>query len=189
MNKSVLKALFINAKYSDARYIGMRFTQTGIKEPEFTITPRENFDKMFEYFMNKYDDDLISLTNREVKITGIAQGNTFEDIEFQLCDVGLDWKRPIADAIDRVCDRMLKENPPESEEERIQCEGQRETIKGIFLNQSRTAAGARFIFNNIKKYEELFEVCMSGDDLAFKKGLVELQRLQNEAILREDCDE
>ena len=46
-----------------------------------------------------------------------------------------------------------------------------------------------FISENIGKYAEIFETCMSGDDLAFKKGLVELQRLQNEAILREDCNE
>ena len=55
MNKSALKALFINAKSVGARYIGMRLTQTGIEKPEFHITQRENFDKMFEYFMKMYD--------------------------------------------------------------------------------------------------------------------------------------
>lgn len=65
----------------------------------------------------------------------------------------------------------------------------REAIKGMFINESRTAAEARFISENIGKYEEIFETCMNGDDLAFEKGLVELQRLQNEAILREECNE
>lgn len=189
MNKSALKALFINAKAVGARYIGIRSIQTGIKQPEFHITQRENFDKMFEYFMKTYDDDLIHIHNRDVKITGIAQGNTFEDIEFQLLDMGFGWKKQIADAIDRVVDKTLKETPPETEEERLQCEGVRETIKGMFLNESRTAAEARFISENIGKYEEIFETCMNGDDLAFKKGLVELQKLQNEAILREECNE
>lgn len=191
MNKSALKALFINAKAFDARYIGVRIQTEGSSQPETIINPRENFDSKFEYYMKAYDDDLILISAKgakEIRITGIAQGNTFEDIEFQLCDVGIDWKKPIADAIDRVCDRMLKENPPESEEERIQYEGQRETIKGFFLNQSRTAAGARFIFNNIEKYEEIFEVCMNGSDLEFKKGLIELQRLQNEEILKEEAE-
>ena len=112
MNKSALKALLINAKSVGARYIGMRLTQTGIEKPEFHITQRENFDKMFEYFMKMYDDDLISLTNREIKITGIAQGNTFEDIEFQLCDVGVDWKQPISDAIEKSYNNMISETPP-----------------------------------------------------------------------------
>jgi len=71
MNKSALKALFINAKSVGARYIGMRLTQTGIEKTEFHITQRENFDKMFEYFMKIYDDDLISIPNREIKIIGI----------------------------------------------------------------------------------------------------------------------
>lgn len=30
---------------------------------------------------------------------------------------------------------------------------------------------------------------MNGDDIEFKRGLIELQRLQNEYILREEKDE
>ena len=189
MNKSALKALLINAKSVGARYIGMRLTQTGIKKPEFHITQRENFDKMFEYFMKMYDDDLISLTNREIKITGIAQGNTFEDIEVQLCEMGFGWKQPISDAIEKSYNNMISETPPASEEERLRCEAMKEAVKGMFLNESRTAAEARFIFDNLEKYEELFDVCMNGDDMEFKRGLIELQRLQNEYILREEKDE
>lgn len=189
MNKSVLKALFINAKSVGARYIGIRSIQMGIKQPEFHITQRENFDKMFEYFMKAYDDDLIHKNNRDIKITGIAQGNTFEDIEFQLCDVGVDWKQPISDAIEKSYNKMISETPPASEEEKLRCEAMKEAVKGMFLNESRTAAEARFIFDNLEKYEELFDICMNGDDIEFKKGLIELQRLQNEYILQEEKDE
>ena len=59
-------------------------------------------------------------------------------------------------------------------------------IKGMFLNASRSAAEARFIFDNIEKYEELFDICMNGDDMEFRKGLTELQRMQNEHILKEE---
>lgn len=189
MNKSALKAVFINAKASGARYIGMRLTQTGIKKPEFHITPKENFDKMFEYFMKMYDDDLISLVNREIKVTGIAQGNTFEDIEFQLCDVGVDWKQQISDAIDRSYNKMITETPPTSENEKLRCEAIKEAVKKMFLSESRTAAEARFIFDNIEKYEEIFDICMNGDDMTFKKELVELQRMQNEYILKSESGE
>lgn len=193
MNKSVLKAVFINAKAAGAKYIGAKIETEGSSEPEIIINPQGNFDAKFNYYMNAYDDELVLISakgKKEIRITGAAHGNSFEDIQSQLLgEIAKGWKRQIADAIDRVVDKVLKETPPENEEERLQCEGAREAIKGMFLNESRTAAEARFISENIGKYEEIFETCMNGDDLAFKKGLVELQRLQNEAILREECNE
>lgn len=189
MNKSVLKAVFINAKAAGAKYIGVKIETEGSSEPEIIINPQRNFDAKFDYYMNAYDDELVLISakgKKDIRITGAAHGNSFEDIQSQLLgEIAKGWKRQIADAIDRVVDKALKETPPENEEERLQCEGAREAIKGMFLNDSRTASEARFISENIGKYEEIFETCMNGDDLAFKKGLVELQRLQNEAILRE----
>ncbi len=193
MNKSVLKAVFINAKAAGAKYIGVKIETEGSSEPEIIINPQWNFDAKFAYYMDAYDDELVLISTKgkkDIRITGVAFGNSFEDIQSQLLGkIEKGWKRQIADAIDRVIDKTLKETPPENEEERLQCEGTREAIKGMFLNESRTAAEARFISENIGKYEEIFETCMNGDDLAFKKGLVELQRLQNEAILREECSE
>lgn len=193
MNKSSLKAVFINAKAAGAKYIGAKIETEGSSEPEIIINSQGNFDAKFDYYMNAYDDELVLISakgKKDIRITGAAHGNSFEDIRSQLLgEIAKGWKRQIADAIDRVVDKTLKETPPENEEERLQCEGAREAIKGMFLNESRTAAEARFISENIGKYEEIFETCMNGDDLAFKKGLVELQRLQNEAILREECNE
>jgi len=65
---------------------------------------------------------------------GAAAGASFEDIQSQLIDekASSGWKEQIADAVDRVVDKMLKETPPETEEERQNCETMRETIKGMF---------------------------------------------------------
>ena len=189
MNKSALKALFINAKVEGARYIGVRIATEGSSEPEIIINPEKNFDSKFEYYMSAYDDDLILISakgKKEIKITGIAQGNTFEDIEYQLMSVGVGWKKPISDAIDKSYNKMIAETPPQSEEERLRCETMKEAVKGMFLSASRTAAEARFIFENIEKYEQLFDICMNGDDMEFRKGLTELQRMQNEHILKEE---
>ena len=89
-------------------------------------------------------------------------------------------------AVDRVVDKMLKETPPETEEERQNCETMRETIKGMFLTQRRSKTEAAFITENIDRYEELFEICMNGDDAQFKKGITELQKAQNEYILQKE---
>ena len=191
MNKSALKALFINAKVEGARYIGVRIATEGSSEPEIIINPEKNFDSKFEYYMSAYDDDLILISakgKKEIKITGIAQGNTFEDIEYQLMSVGVGWKKPISDAIDKAYNKMIAETPPHTEEEKLRCDTMKEAVKGMFLNASRSAAEARVIFENIEKYEQLFDTCMNGDDMEFKKGLMELQRMQNEHILKEEDD-
>lgn len=191
MNKSALKALFINAKVEGARYIGVSIATEGSSEPEIIINPEKNFDSKFEYYMSAYDDDLILISakgKKEIRITGIAQGNTFEDIEYQLMSVGVGWKKPISDAIDKAYNKMIAETPPQTEEEKLRCDTMKEAVKGMFLNASRSAAEARFIFENIEKYEQLFDICMNGDDMEFRKGLMELQRMQNEHILKEEDD-
>ncbi len=189
MNKSALKAVFINAKAVGARYVGVWIATEGSSQQEIIINPKENFDAKFEYYISAYDDDLTLISakgKKDIRITGIAQGNTFEDIEIQLMSVGFGWKQPISDAIDRSYNKMIAETPPKSEEEKLRCETIKEAVKGMFLNEGRSAAEARFIFDNIEKYEEIFDICMNGDDVAFKKALVELQRMQNEYILREE---
>ncbi len=191
MNKSALKALFINAKVEGARYIGVKIATEGNSEPEIIINPEKNFDSKFDYYMSAYDDDLILISakgKKEIRITGVAQGNTFEDIEYQLMSVGVGWKRPISDAIDKSYNKMIAETPPQTEEERLRCETMKEAVKGMFLNAGRSAAEARFISENIEKYEQLFDICMNGDEMEFKKGLMELQRMQNEHILKEEDD-
>ena len=189
MNKSALKALFINAKVEGARYIGVKIATEGSSEPEIIINPEKNFDSKFEYYMSAYDDDLILISakgKKEIRITGIAQGNTFEDIEYQLMSVGVGWKKPISDAIDKAYNKMIAETPPHTEEEKLRCDTMKEAVKGMFLNTGRSAEEARFIFENIEKYEQLFDICMNGDDMEFRKGLTELQRMQNEHILKEE---
>lgn len=192
MKKSMLKAVFISAKAAGAKYIGVKIETEGSSRPEVIINPRENFNAKYDYYMEAYDDDLILISakgKKDIRITGVAQGNSFEDIEWQIVDKkGFDWRQPIVDIIERVYEKAMKETPPNTEEERLNCDGLKEAIKGMFINATRTAAEARFIFDNLDKYEELIEVCMNGDEFQFKKGLVELQRLQNEYILREEKD-
>lgn len=169
MKKGQLKALFIEAKGTGQKYIGVMIQTEGSSEPEVIINPKENFNAKFDYYMAAYDDE-------------------FEDIQSQLIDekASSGWKEQIADAVDRVVDKMLKETPPETEEERQNCETMRETIKGMFLTQRRSKTEAAFITENIDRYEELFEICMNGDDAQFKKGITELQKAQNEYILQKE---
>lgn len=193
MKKSSLKAIFIDAKAAGAKYIGVKIETEGSSRPEVIINPRENFSAKYDYYMEAYDDDLILISakgKKDIRITGAARGNSFEDIEWQIVgEKGCNWKQPISEIIERVYKKAMGETPPKTEEERLSCETMKEAIKGMFINATRTATEARFIFDNLEKYEELIEICMNGDDLQFKKGLVELQKMQNEYILREEKEQ
>lgn len=158
---------------------------------EHEVDREEMHFTKFDYYMAAYDDDLILIAakgKKDIRITGAAAGASFEDIQSQLIDekASSGWKEQIADAVDRVVDKMLQETPPETEEERQNCETMRETIKGMFLTQRRSKTEAAFITENIDRYEELFEICMNGDDAQFKKGITELQKAQNEYILQKE---
>ena len=59
MKKGQLKALFIEAKGTGQKYIGVMIQTEGSSEPEVIINPKENFNAKFDYYMAAYDDDLI----------------------------------------------------------------------------------------------------------------------------------
>lgn len=192
MNKSTLKAEFINAKIKDAKYIGVSIKTEGSSQPEIIINPRENFDAKFDYYMEAYDDDLTLITakgKKDIRIVAAGHGNRFEDIECQLLgERGKGWEELIARAIDNAYKKMIATTPPTTEEEKTHCEMIKEAVKGMFINESRTAAEAEFIKTHIVDYEKIFDVCMNGDDLEFKKGLVRLQRMQNECVMQREND-
>ena len=81
-----------------------------------------------------------------------------------------------------------QEGKTPTEEEQTHCEMIKEAVKGMFINESRTAAEAEFIKTHIVDYEKIFDVCMNGDDLEFKKGLVRLQKMQNEYVMQREND-
>lgn len=113
MNKSTLKAEFINAKIKDAKYIGVSIKTEGSSQPEIIINPRENFDAKFDYYMEAYDDDLILIAakgKKDIHIVAAGHGNRFEDIENQLIgEKGKGWRELIAGAIDKAYDRMIEQ--------------------------------------------------------------------------------
>ena len=193
MKKGQLKALFIEAKGTGQKYIGVMIQTEGSSEPEVIINPKENFNAKFDYYMAAYDDDLILIAakgKKDIRIVAAGHGNRFEDIENQLIgEKGKGWRELIAGAIDKAYNRMIESTPPQSEEEKTHCEMIKEAVKGMFINESRTAAEAEFIKTHIVDYEKIFDVCMNGDDLEFKKGLVRLQKMQNEYVMQREREE
>lgn len=67
MKKGQLKALFIEAKGTGQKYIGVMIQTEGSSEPEVIINPKENFNAKFDYYMAAYDDDLILVAAKRKK--------------------------------------------------------------------------------------------------------------------------
>lgn len=149
MNKSTLKAEFINAKIKDAKYIGVSIKTEGSSQPEIIINPRENFDAKFDYYMEAYDDDLILIAakgKKDIRIVAAGHGNRFEDIENQLIgEKGKGWRELIAGAIDNAYDRLIASHTlPQTEDGKDTIDEMiKEAVKGMFINESRTAAEGR----------------------------------------------
>ena len=108
---------------------------------------------------------------------------------YSVADNSKGWRELIAGEIDNAYDRLIASTPPQTEEEKTHCEMIKEAVKGMFINESRTAAEAEFIKTHIVDYGKIFDVCMNGDDLEFKKGLVRLQKMQNEYVMQREREE
>mgnify|MGYP000883033273 FL=1 len=87
MKKGQLKALFIEAKGTGQKYIGVMIQTEGSSEPEVIINPKENFNAKFDYYMAAYDDDLILIAAKgkkvdDVKLFDWSDRNDYFYVEF-----------------------------------------------------------------------------------------------------------
>lgn len=173
-------ALMISLQLDGNMKTSKKYNET-IKEQQEEI---DSLKKEIEMLQQEHEDAIA-----EIEQDAAGQGNRFEDIECQLLgERGKGWKELIAGAIDNAYEKMIATTPPTTEEEQTHCEMIKEAVKGMFINESRTAAEAEFIKTHIVDYEKIFDVCMNGDDLEFKKGLVRLQKMQNEYVMQREND-
>lgn len=190
MKKSELEEIFTSVKMKGAKYIGVSILTQGSSEPEIIINPKENLDEKSDYYMKAYDDDLILITTKgrkNIRIIDAGYGNNFEDIESQLVgERGRGWKELISTSIEKAYERMIVSTPPKDDEEKENCKMIKEAIKGMFINERRTAVEAEFIKLNIEAYDRLFDICMNGTGLEYRRGLAKLQRMQNEYVLQRE---
>ena len=61
-------------------------------------------------------------------------------------------------------------------------------VDGMKRPREPPTGGNKMNKTHIVDYEKIFDVCMNGDDLEFKKGLVRLQKMQNEYVMQREND-
>lgn len=74
LSKENLKEIFDGARKSSSPYVFVGIEAEGVKEV-ITI-PATSFNAKEEFYNNAYSEDLIHVMNSNVKITGLAYGNT-----------------------------------------------------------------------------------------------------------------
>lgn len=88
LNIESLRNCFETAKKYEYKYIAVKIAMQGFKKPEIIINQFENFDKKLDYYEKAYDNNLILKSFNGIRIIGFVYGNTFEEIEDKLKDIG-----------------------------------------------------------------------------------------------------
>lgn len=182
MRKKEFAEVFKNAMENHATYIGVGIQTEGSSRPEIIINPFENFEEKLKYYRAAYDEDLILVAakgKKDIRITGVAWGDSFADIEFQLMDERPDWKKTISEAIDTVVNRMLDKYPDVGQKQKDSWTVILEGFKEQFFKNRYTINQQRFIVENKALYEDMFETCMNGSNEEFKEKFLSLSKELN----------
>ena len=83
--------------------------------------------------------------------------------------------------IDRVVERELRNNPQLKEDMTANIRLMLEGVKQSFVENRYTPSQQRFIIDNIELWEDMFECCMNGNGLEFKRKFAHLSKKLSEA--------
>ena len=82
-----LEYCFNKALNHNAKYLGIKVQLEDKSYSEVIINERKNFGFKWGYYAETYNEDLTHKHNEKIKIIGFTYGNTFEEIERDLCKV------------------------------------------------------------------------------------------------------
>lgn len=78
-----LELAFAQAKKYKAPFIGV-MVEMGMEKPEVIINEYENYDEKLAYYRSKYNHDLTMKNVEFIRIIGVAYGNSYMDIQWEL---------------------------------------------------------------------------------------------------------
>lgn len=82
-----LENCFNRALENNANYFGIKVQLEEKSYSEVIINERRNFEFKWDYYTKAYNENLTHKHNEKIKIIGFTYGNTFEEIERDLCKV------------------------------------------------------------------------------------------------------
>lgn len=182
MKKKEFVKIFEAAMKSCCLYVGVGVQTEGNNRPEVIINPVENFEEKLRYYKAAYDENMVlapAKGKKDIRIVAVAAGDSFSDIQFLLSENRPDWKKMIADAIDRVVNRMYEKYPDVDEKQRDTWTVILEGYKEQFYKNRYTVNQQRFIIEHIDMWEDMLETCMNGSNEEFKEKFLHLSKELN----------
>ena len=82
-----LENCFNRALENNANYLGIKVQLEERFCSQIIINERNNFDSELDFFKKTYNENLTHKHGEKIKIVGFTYGNTFEEIERDLCKV------------------------------------------------------------------------------------------------------
>lgn len=79
-----LEKCFKEAKEEKCLFIGVRVSVPNCFSDEVIINPNINFNSKLAYYQTAYNEDLTLKSFPQIKITGFAYGDYYDDIELKL---------------------------------------------------------------------------------------------------------
>lgn len=182
MKKKEFVKIFEAAMKSCCLYVGVGVQTEGSSRPEIIINPVENFEEKLRYYKAAYDENMVLASakgKKDIRIVAVAAGDSFSDIQFLLSENRPDWKKMIADAIDRVVNRMHEKYPDVDGKQRDTWTVILEGYKEQFYKNRYTVNQQRFIIEHIDMWEDMLETCMNGSNEEFKEKFLHLSKELN----------
>lgn len=182
MKKKEFVKIFEGAIKACCLYIGVGVQTEGSSRPEVIINPVENFEEKLRYYKATYDDDMILISakgKKDIRIMAVAAGDSYSDIQFLLSENRPDWKKMIADAIDRVVKRMYEKYPDVDKKQQDTWTVILEGYKEQFYKNRYTVNQQKFITEHIDMWEDMFETCMNDSNEEFKEKFLRLSKEMN----------
>lgn len=182
MKKKEFVKIFEAAMKSCCLYVGVGVQTEGSSRPEIIINPVENFEEKLRYYKAAYDENMVLASakgKKDIRIVAVAAGDSFSDIQFLLSENRPDWKKMIADAIDRVVNRMYEKYPDVDGKQRDTWTVILEGYKEQFYKNRYTVNQQRFIIEHIDMWEDMLETCMNGSNEEFKEKFLHLSKELN----------
>lgn len=76
LKKSEFLATVEKAISDGCKFMGVKVSLLNAPEPEIIINPSPNFEAKLNYYKQAYDDNMRLYHNRDIRILGVASGNT-----------------------------------------------------------------------------------------------------------------
>lgn len=158
-----LENCFNGAIKNNAKYLGIKVQFKDKFCSEIIINETNNFGVELDYFKKVYDENLTNKHCEKIKIVGFTYGNTFEDIEKDLCKVQVKSDEEFKTKLEEIYGGKVKDKNRTNKIENLL-----EDAKNLILNSKHYSGKIETIdYMKDKLTDEQFEGYLMGNVIKY----------------------